>query len=140
MMLRKMSRNFLKHGKIETTVARAKVLKAHMDRLSFKSMIVSEANKNVLLKHLAEPKDVKYMFEVVGPSFKKRTGGFTSMQKLGRRQGDNAEMALLQWVKPLNEIVEKAPKKVAAKKELAKKKDEVVEKKPVKKVTKVKKS
>lgn len=110
-MLRKLTRNFLEHGKLDTTLSRAKILKSHLDRLVYKAQRGNQADKNMLLRHLADTETVSYMLETVGPSFKRSTG-FTTVMKLGPRKGDYAEVARLQWVK---EVVSKSDLKKNAK-------------------------
>jgi len=100
-VMRKLVLNFLKHGKLETTVSKAKAVKSLLDRLAFKARRQSEADKNVLLKHLGDKKAVQDMFDKVEPTFKKRTGGFVTIIRLGTRLGDNAEMARIGWTKPI---------------------------------------
>lgn len=109
-LMRKLSLNFIKHGRIDTTVHKAKALKGHIDRLVHKAQKGRESDKNVLLKHLADKKTVQHMIDHVGPSFK-RTSGFVTIAKLGKRQGDDAEMARLSWIKDMSIKVTEAPKK-----------------------------
>lgn len=111
--MRKLALNFIERGHVETTIPKARALKSLMDRLSYKSLRHQESDKNVLLKHLGDQQVVSKMFTLIGPAFKETTGGFVTMIKLGVRQGDNAEMARIQWTKPL--ISEPKPKLAAEK-------------------------
>lgn len=100
-LTRKLLLNFIRHGKIETTLKRAKVVKSSIDRLTSKSITGTESSKNVLLRELGDRTAVKKMMNVVAPTFKEGTGGFVRLQRLGQRQGDNAEVALLTWTKDI---------------------------------------
>jgi large subunit ribosomal protein L17 len=99
-LTRKLLLNFIQHGKIETTLKRAKVVKSNIDRLTSKSISAAESDKNVLLKVLGDRAAVKKMMLEIAPVFKGEvTGGFVRLERLGQRQGDNAEVARLTWTK-----------------------------------------
>lgn len=100
---RKLVLNFIEHGKIETTVTRARTLKSLIDRLVYKAQNKTESNKNVLLSKLGEPKAVVKMFDVIGPHFKNRTGGYVRLVKLGTRLGDGGQIVRVEWIKPIVE-------------------------------------
>jgi len=119
-LMRKLVTNFVATGKLSTTGPKAKALKAKLDRLVYKASNGKESDKNVLLRELGSASVVKHMLTVIGPTFVGQTSGFTRMFKVGPRQGDNAEIARLEWVRPIIEVVkaEKVPagKKVTVKK------------------------
>lgn len=124
-LMRKLSTNFVKHGKLETTLSRAKAVKSSIDSLANKAKERTEARNSLLLSKFGDPKIVEKMFSEVGPSFKNRTGGFVRLTRLGKRQGDNAEMALIEWTKE----VAKAAEPTTEKKTPAKKTTKAAEKK-----------
>ncbi|OGK17175.1 50S ribosomal protein L17 [Candidatus Roizmanbacteria bacterium RIFCSPHIGHO2_01_FULL_39_12c] len=101
MLLRKLTRNFVTHGKIRTTLAKAKVLKSAVERLVEKTKVRSEANKNYLLKTLNDNKLVRRMFDQVGGALKDKVGGYVKIVRLGARQSDGAETAAVKWVYPV---------------------------------------
>ncbi|QJG67121.1 50S ribosomal protein L17 [Mycoplasma phocoenae] len=94
----------LVNGKVETTLARAKQLRRKVDKM------ITKAKKNTLASRreaAAFLRDVKaegdrdalqYLFEVLGPRYKDRNGGYCRIIKKGFRQGDGSEMAILQLV------------------------------------------
>lgn len=132
-LMRKLALNFLKHGRIDTTLNRGKALKGLIDRLTHKAQRGNQSDKNVLLKHLAQKDAVNYMLETVGPAFKNRQSGFVTIAKLGPRQGDVAEIVRVQWVKNLKpaevkEVVEKKTTKAKPAKAEPKKATKKVEK------------
>ncbi len=117
-MVRKLILNFLAHGKIETTLKRAKVLKSEIDRLVSKAVKGTESSRNVILRKLADPVWVKFLQDTVAPVFKDRTGGYVRIKRIGFRKGDNSLMARLEWVEP---VVGKNENKKDKKKEPVKK-------------------
>lgn len=100
-LIKKLTINFIESGKISTTLSKAKVLKSRIDRLVYKAAQGRESDKNVLLKHLGSTSMVAHMMKVVGPSFAGQASGFTKLYRVGPRQGDNAEIARLEWVRPI---------------------------------------
>ncbi len=108
-LTRKLVLNFIRHGKLETTLKRAKVVKSSIDRLTSKSISGTESSKNVLLRELGDRAAVKKMMNVIAPTFKEGTGGFVRLQRLGQRQGDNAEVALITWTKEMTQDLEEKP-------------------------------
>lgn len=98
---RKLALNFIDHGKIETTVKKAKVLKSLIDQLVYQAKEKNEANKNILLRRLGDPKTVDKLFNLIVPVFSDRNSGFVKLVKTGQRLGDGSEMARVEWVKPV---------------------------------------
>jgi large subunit ribosomal protein L17 len=93
------------HNKIITTEAKAKETRRIAEKLITIARQVSEdKSKNVHLKNLAftilnDKKMVEKLFNEIAPQYKERDGGYTRIYKLGRRAGDAAEMAMLEFVK-----------------------------------------
>lgn len=98
-LVRKLLVNFLETGHLSTTLSKAKVLKSRLDRLTYKATRGTASDRNVLLKQFGNTAVVSYMLEVVGPEFSDQVSGYTKLYRLGPRQGDNAEIARLEWVK-----------------------------------------
>ncbi len=118
-LMRKLVISFVELGRISTTLSKAKAVKSAVDRLVYKATIGKESDKNVLLKYVGSKSVVKYMLGTVGPSLVGQTSGYTRLTKMGPRQGDNAEIARLEWVKPIlaEQKVEKKAKVVTEKKQ-----------------------
>ena len=112
MMLRKLTVNFIRHGKITTTLHRVKVLKSQIERLVEKMKVESEANKNQLLSAVGDTRLLRRMFKDIGQPLKDKVGGYVRIVRLGSRQSDSAEIASLQWAYP---VVFEAKKKPAEK-------------------------
>ena len=84
------------HGRIKTTLAKAKSTSGFVDKL------VTKAKKGDLSAHRLIRKDIgekatKKLMTDIGPKFKDRNGGYTKVLRLGRRISDGAEMALLEF-------------------------------------------
>lgn len=112
----------IEHGRIETTVAKAKILKRYADKMvtlaktntlasrrkaiaelqvRFNSLTTKEARKAKAGDTSAYNTDrqvIEELFGTIGPRFQNRQGGYTRVLRLGRRQGDNAEMALIEYL------------------------------------------
>jgi len=124
-MLRSGVRNLILHGKILTTMAKAKEFKRLTDKIIHKAMDDSVASRRKLHQFFGKRDVVNTLVEQVAPSFKERQSGFTRITKQGRRRGDNTEMVKLELlVKRDDAGTFKKPvaeKKVAAKKPVVKK-------------------
>lgn len=86
------------HKLIKTTTAKAKEVRKTVDRLITVAKSGTLADRRQVLRVIPDKKIVKGLFDEIAPSFQNRNGGYTRVIKLGRRQGDGAEMALLELV------------------------------------------
>ncbi len=88
----------VEHGRIKTTVPKAKELRRHVEKAVTKGKNDTPNARRVLLSKYPNQKTVKSIIENIGPRFKDRTGGYTRIIKLGPRQGDCADMAYIEFV------------------------------------------
>lgn len=91
------------HGRITTTETRAKEVRRFVDRMITKAKDGSLASRRAAAAFLRPVyknnlKADKYLFDVVGPKYKNRNGGYTRIIKLPARQGDATKMAILELV------------------------------------------
>src|SRR3954451_21273126 len=97
MMLRNLATALIEHGKIETTLAKAKEMQAYTEKVI--SLARGGFNLNNFRRALAvlTKKDVCFkLFNEIGPRFANRPGGYTRISKLAKvRQGDAAPMAVI---------------------------------------------
>lgn len=97
-LLRNQVTSLLRHGKIETTVAKAK----ETQRMSEKMITLAKRGdlhaRRQVLAYIYDEDVVTKLFEEIGPSYQERNGGYTRVLKLGPRRGDAAEMAILELV------------------------------------------
>ncbi len=98
MLVKKLLLNFVKRGKIKTTIKRGKVLKAAIDKLM---NLAKENKKNLILKYINNKKLTEFLMNKVVPVFSERKTGFTSIKKIGKRLSDGSEMVILSWIKPV---------------------------------------
>ena len=86
------------HEKIKTTEAKAKSLRPLMERIITRAKVDNLRNRREVLKKVIAQKAVKKLFEVIGPKYKERKGGYTRIVKLNPRKNDSAKMAILELV------------------------------------------
>ncbi len=96
------------YKRITTTLAKAKALRTYIEPLITKtkhtdSKEVIMHNHRLVFSYLNDKAAVKELFTVVAPKIAARPGGYTRIIKLGARQGDNAEVAMIELV-DFNEI------------------------------------
>ena len=104
-MLANMACSLIEHKRINTTVAKAKALKQYIEPLITKSKAENNQtaekgthNRRVAFRNLRNKYAVTELFSVVSEKVGDRPGGYTRIIKLGNRQGDNAEMAMIELV------------------------------------------
>jgi large subunit ribosomal protein L17 len=95
-MLRNMSNSLIEHEVIKTTLPKAKELRKVVEPLITLGKKPSLANRRLAFNRLRDRDSVAKLFDVLGPRFEKRPGGYLRILKFGFRQGDNAPMALVE--------------------------------------------
>ena len=85
------------HGRIKTTIAKAKAIKGLVDKLVTKAKDSSNGAKSQLASFLTKKEAIRKLTDVVAPKFKDRIGGYLRMIKVGKRVTDNAEEVILEW-------------------------------------------
>ena len=114
-LLANMASSLILHKRINTTVAKAKALKSYVEPLITKSKEDSTHSRRVVFSYLKNKEAVSELFRTVAPKVADRPGGYTRVLHTGFRQGDAAEMALIELV-DFNEAALAATTKAAAKK------------------------
>ena len=97
-MLRNMANSLIEHEAIKTTVPKAKELRRVVEPLITLAKEPTVANKRLAFDRLRNRDNVVKLFNVLGPRFAKRPGGYTRILKMGFRVGDNAPMAYMELV------------------------------------------
>ena len=129
-LLANMASSLILHKRINTTVAKAKALKSYVEPLITKSKEDSTHSRRVVFSYLKNKEAVSELFRTVAPKVADRPGGYTRVLHTGFRQGDAAEMALIELV-DFNEaaLASAAPKaaKKSTRRSRAKKAEAAVE-------------
>jgi large subunit ribosomal protein L17 len=97
-MLRNMAASLLTHETIRTTVPKAKELRRVVEPLITLGKADSQANRRLAFAQLRDDRIVEKLFEILGPRYRARPGGYTRILKMEERPGDSAPMALMQLV------------------------------------------
>ena len=113
-LLANMACSLIQYKRIETTVAKAKALQTYVEPLITKSKDDSTHSRRVVFSYLKSKEAVSELFRTVAPKIADRPGGYTRVLKTGFRQGDGADMALIELVDFNEAALASAPK--AAKK------------------------
>ena len=131
-LLANMACSLILNKRITTTVAKAKALKSYVEPLITKSKEDSTHSRRVVFSYLKDKNAVNELFRTVAPKVADRPGGYTRVLHLGFRQGDAADMALIELVDFNEAALASAPKaeKKATRRSRAKKAEEAVEAAP----------
>lgn len=134
-MLRGMVTYLFENGKVETTVTRAKEVRAMAEKMITIAKDNSLHARRQVLAYVTKEDVVKNLFDVIAPRYADVNGGYTRITKTGARRGDAAEMCIIELVETKAELeakaaaAKKAAKKPATKKPAAKKAAPKAEKK-----------
>ena len=98
-MLRGLVTYLLENGRLETTVYRAKEVRALADKMITLGKKNTLASRRQALAFITKEDVVTKLFAEIAPSYADRNGGYTRVLKIGPRRGDGAEMAIIELVK-----------------------------------------
>ena len=115
-MLRNMAVSLLTHERIMTTLPKAKELRRVVEPMITLGKKPSLANRRLAFDRLRDRDTVTKLFNVLGPRYAKRPGGYLQILKAGARKGDNAPLALvtlMDRVEPAEDDGSKVDKKAA---------------------------
>lgn len=97
-MLRAMVTYLLENGKIETTVTRAKEVRAMTEKMITLGKTNDLHSKRQAFAYITKEEVVKKLFDEISPKYADVNGGYTRIVKIGPRRGDAAEMAIIKLV------------------------------------------
>ena len=120
-LMRNLVTSLFQHERIKTTLAKAKESRRFADRMVALALVNTVAARREVGRSIQDKAVLKKLFDVIGPRFAGRPGGFTRVLRLGPREGDAAEMALLELVIREERHHEKKAKEAAAKQKGGKK-------------------
>ena len=131
-LLANMASSLILHKRITTTLAKAKALRSYVEPLISKSKEDTTHSRRVVFSYLKDKNAVSELFRTVTPKVADRPGGYTRVLHLGFRQGDAADMALIELVDFDEAALATAPKaaKKSTRRSRAKKAEEVAPETP----------
>lgn len=97
-LLKSLANSLFIHGKIKTTEAKAKELRAVAEKLITRAKDNKISNRKFMAR-LLNPSVVKKVFDEIALQYAERKGGYTRIIKLGPRRSDGAKMAIIELVK-----------------------------------------
>jgi large subunit ribosomal protein L17 len=98
LMLANLSQSLFEHGRITTTLTRAKRLRPYAERLITFAKRGDLASRRRVMGVIHDKSVVHTLFTEIGPSFAERNGGYTRITKVGIRKGDSAPLAVIELV------------------------------------------
>ncbi len=102
-LLMNLANALIEHKRINTTLAKAKELRKYVEPLITKSKQDTTHSRRTVFGYLQNKEAVAELFRTVSPKVAERNGGYTRIIKTGFRQGDAAEMCMIELV-DFNEI------------------------------------
>ena len=97
-MLRNMATSLLRHERIRTTEAKAKEVRPLVEKLITLARTDGVHSRRMARRYIADREMLQKLFDQIGPRFQDRDGGYTRILKLGARQGDGAEVAVIELI------------------------------------------
>ncbi|PRX68051.1 LSU ribosomal protein L17P [Nonomuraea fuscirosea] len=115
LILANLATDLFRHGRIRTTVTKAKRLRPVAERLITKAKKGDIHNRRQVLTVVRDKGVVHHLFTEIATTFAERPGGYTRITKIGARKGDNAPMAIIELVsEPLGGVTTRATEAPAA--------------------------
>ena len=97
-LLANLTISLIEHKRIFTTLAKAKALRVYCEPIITRCKKDDMRNRRVVFSYLQNKEAVKELFGVIADKVANRPGGYLRIIKTGNRLGDNAEMAMIEFV------------------------------------------
>lgn len=97
-MLRNLTTDILKHGRVTTTETRAKEARRMVEKMITLGKRGDLHARRQALSYMMDETVVKKLFDEIAPKYSERKGGYTRIMKLGVRKGDGAPMSIIELV------------------------------------------
>ena len=97
-LFRNMAAALIKHEQITTTVAKAKELRPYVEKLVTLAKKGGLSNRRLAHSRLLDDAQLVKLFDVIGPRYASRDGGYTRVVKAGIRMSDAAAIAIIEFV------------------------------------------
>ena len=104
-LLKNLSISLIEHKRINTTLAKAKALRLHIEPLITKAKTDSTHSRRVVFSYFQNKEAVKELFGPIAQAIGERPGGYLRIIKTGFRKGDAADMAMIEFVDFNNDYV-----------------------------------
>jgi large subunit ribosomal protein L17 len=127
-LMRNLVRALFTHERIRTTLPKARVARQYAERMIRFARLNTLAARREVFRFIPDKTLVKKLFDTIAPRFGDRPGGWTRIYRLGPRDSDGAEMAIIELVVREERHKEKAAKEKAGRKGKADKKKPAGEK------------
>ena len=111
LMLKNLVKSLVEHGRINTTVAKAKEIRGLAERLITYGKKNTVHHRRLAYKILQNRTLVKKVFDELAPQYSDREGGYTRVLKAGFRRGDSAAMAIIEYIQKEKEKIDTKNKK-----------------------------
>ncbi len=115
-MIRNMMTSLFRYERIRTTKAKALEVRRHAEKMITRAKVDSVHNRRVAAEDIKDKAVLAKLFTDIGPKNLERPGGYTRILKLGQRDGDAADMVILELVEGAEEAAPKKEKKARKKK------------------------
>src|SRR5207237_586200 len=106
-MLANLVCSLIKHKRVTTSLAKAKAARSVAEKMVTLGKRGTLATRRLAVARLHQEDAVKILFTEIAPAQKDRRGGYTRILRLGQRQGDASQSAILEWV-DMAEVIEEA--------------------------------
>ena len=136
-LLANLACSLIDHGKIRTTLGKAKALRPVAEKLITLAKRDDLHSRRLAIAFLRQKETVQKLFSETAPASKERQGGYCRITKLGPRTSDAAPMAIIEWVDRVAAAEEAPVEEVAAKEEAPAPKKKVAKKKASEEVVEV---
>lgn len=97
-MLANMVCSLIKHKRITTTLAKAKAVRSVAEKMVTLGKSGTTHDRRLAVARLHQEDAARVLFKDIAPAHKDRRGGYTRIIRLNQRQGDAAELAIIEWV------------------------------------------
>jgi large subunit ribosomal protein L17 len=97
-MLANLVCSLIKHNRVTTTLAKAKAARSVAEKMVTLGKAGTLHDRRLAAARLHQEDAVRILFNQIAPAQKERRGGYTRIVKLGQRQGDAGQKAILEWV------------------------------------------
>ena len=97
-LIKNLLNSLILYEKIKTTQAKAKEIRPLLEKIVSRARRDTLHNRREIMKKIPTQNAVRKLFEVLGPRYAERKGGYLRIVKLGERKGDNAPMCIIEFV------------------------------------------